>query len=111
MPTVGLAVPVIRMLGLCAGAEATVQHHDQWCPVGQSRRSVHVEGPANPAHLDRLRGLTHRDRLGTRHSQRMTAAKAATEEDNQGSDEKHGEYPNASRPHEPIVAGAPIFDK
>jgi hypothetical protein len=41
----------------------------------------------------------------------MAAAKAAAEEDNQGSDEKHGEYPNASRSHVPIVAAARHFDK
>ena len=34
----------------------------------------------------------------------MPAAKAPAEEDNQGSEEKHDEYPNASRSHEPIVA-------
>jgi hypothetical protein len=41
----------------------------------------------------------------------MAAAKAAAEHDNQGSEEKHGEYPNASRSHEPIVAAAMYFDK
>jgi hypothetical protein len=41
----------------------------------------------------------------------MTAAKAAAEEDNQGSEEEHGEYPKVSRSHEPIVAASRHFDK
>jgi hypothetical protein len=41
----------------------------------------------------------------------MAAAKAAAEDDNQGSEEEHGEYPNASRSHGPIVAPTPTFDK
>jgi|GEM_PF-4093690 len=41
----------------------------------------------------------------------MAATKAAAEEDNQGSDEKHDEYPNVSRSHEFIVAAASDFDK
>jgi len=70
-----------------------------------------MKGSGPAARLDGLSGLPHRDRLCARRSQRMPAAEAAAEHDNQSWNETHAEYPNASRSHGPIVAAGRNFDK
>jgi len=65
MATIGRAVPVIGVLGLCTVTKAAMQHHHQWDRIGQTLRPVQMKGPAGPARLDGLGGLPDRDRPGT----------------------------------------------
>ena len=112
MPGVGLGVPVVGTLGLRTGAEAAVQHHHQRGRVGQSLGAVEVEGAGDAARLDDLGGLSDRDRLRARRSQRMpAAAQASAEHGGQDGDEASADGPSATRSHDAIVAAEAQFDK
>jgi hypothetical protein len=111
MPTVSLGVPVVVALSLIAGAKAAVHHHHQWRRSSESLRPVEVKRPADTAHINGLSGIPDRDAAGVGCSERMTAAKAAADQDRQHSGEKHCAHSKPSRPHVPIVAAGRIFDK
>jgi hypothetical protein len=88
-----------------------VQHHHQRRTVVQPRRAIQMEGSADPADLDALGGLADRDRSRTRCSECVTAADAAIEYYDQGSEETHDKCPKVWRAHGLIVAVLSIFDK
>ncbi len=70
-----------------------------------------MKGPAGTPRFDGLSGISNWDAPGVGRSQCMTATEAPADKDRQYSGEKHSAHPNPSRPHDPIVAARPIFDK